>query len=188
MNAETHEAYRAFFEARMLNGESVTDIRAALEALCVPFEDRCAFCPNPATRYCDFIFGWEKKGTATVPSQIVKPGEGGYTKRGTPICGTTIPYEYDYLDFDSEAFTCDLNICDSCATQGAPMFACHVTPIGPSDKSEVIIRDFCPEHRGQGEPLRVITPDQARVERNQNALRVLSRHPLVMKQELVSSI
>jgi hypothetical protein len=182
MDMERHEAYRMFFEARMLRGESAPEIRKALEDLCVPFEDRCAFCPNPATRQCDFILGFEKKGTATVHSQIVKPGEGGYTKRGTPICGTTKPHEYDYLDYTSEAFTCDLNICDSCATQGSPMFVCHVSPMEPSDESEVLIRDFCPEHSEDGEPLRVMTLEQARVERNQNAMRVLSRHPLVMSQ------
>lgn len=179
MDTATPDVYRLFFEQRMLAGESVREIRKALEDLCVPFEKRCAFCPNPATRLCDFIIGWEKKGTATVPAQVVKPGEGGYTKRGTPICGTTMPYEYDYLDFNSEAYTCDLNICDSCATQGAPMFACQISPIGPGENSEAIIRDFCPEHREIAEPLRVMTPQQAAIERNQNAMRVLSRHPLL---------
>lgn len=183
MTRTAHEAYRVFFEQRMLSGESTADIRKALEDLCVPFEDRCAFCPNPSTRLCDFIFGWEKKGTATVPSRVIKPGEGGYTKRGRPICGTTKPHEYDYLDFDSEAYTCDLNICDSCVAQGAPMFACHISPMGPSDESAVIIRDFCPEHRQEGEPLRVMTPRQAKIERNQNAMRVLSRHPLLTSRK-----
>lgn len=81
----------------------------------------CAFCGDPATRWCDFVYGHQGK-----------PGPGDRL----------------YFDLEGEMFTCDAALCSACAVSQPPQFfawfcgcaqPCHC-------KHEAHEIDHCPGH------------------------------------------
>ena len=123
--------------------------------------ETCLFCgKNVTDLVCDAPIGFEMAGykEPVVGTPFTKPVDG-----------------YRYLDRNSEMFTCDLPVCESCRTLGNAIFFCGSNPIGeddPNDPRGIFVPDLCPLHRdapalGTKFRNKVITKEEAQAWRAQ---------------------
>lgn len=122
--------------------------------------DTCVFCGKSLTNLvCDAPIGFEMAGykEPVVANLFNKNSSSGYR----------------YVDGKSRMFTCDIPVCESCRTQGEPIFfcggdvsfACGGGDCETNGGSEVFVPDLCPLHKGASSlgsiRDRVITEDES---------------------------
>jgi hypothetical protein len=99
-------------------------------------EPACAYCGQPATLLCDFVFGFEIAGWTKCD------GNAAYNANRLEeyVSGKGLPYS----SLNSEMYTCDAPICKACSRCEGTVFVC-----GDKKHSRAETVDICFHHEGR---------------------------------------